>query len=48
MENIYGADQGNLMYGVDHSDEVEISSDNNVQVPQLLKHVASDKTIVKE
>ena len=36
--------KGNLqcMSGVDDSDEVEISSDNNVQVPQLLKNVASD------
>ena len=35
VENIYGPDQGNLMYGVDDGDEVEIASDNNVQVPQL-------------
>ena len=35
MENIYGADQGNPMYGVDDSNELEVNSDNNVQVPQL-------------
>ena len=35
VENIYGADQGNPMYGVDDSNELEVNSDNNVQVPQL-------------
>lgn len=35
MQNISDADQGDPMFGVDHSDELEIESDNNVQVPQL-------------
>ena len=35
VQNIYDPDQGNAMFGVDDSDELEIESDNNVQVPQL-------------
>ena len=42
VENIYGADQGNLMYGVDDGDELEINSDNNVQVPQLGFHLSDE------
>ena len=33
MQNISDADQGDPMFGVDDSDELE--SDNNVKVPQL-------------
>ena len=35
MQNISDADQGDPMFGVDDSDELEIESDNNMQVPQL-------------
>lgn len=35
VENIYSADNDNTAYGVDDSDEVEIETDNNVQVPPL-------------
>ena len=35
VQNIYDPDQGNPMFGVDESGELEIESDNNVQVPQL-------------
>ena len=35
MQNISDADQGDPMFGVDDSDEREIESDNNVQLPQL-------------
>lgn len=34
MQNIYDPDQGNPMVGFDDSDEHEIESNNNVQVPQ--------------
>ena len=35
MQNISDTDQGDPMFGVDDSDELEIESDNNVKVPQL-------------
>lgn len=35
VQNIYDPDQGNPMFGVDDSDELETESDNNVQVPQI-------------